>query len=149
MYRDVSVTLRRRQARMLSSSETATWRFYVGAQYATLGPLPMPVTATQHLPEGLDPENRAPAGRTTRINVRVLRPSGPGTSRGYPLSSICVQASFDGGTQWQDVRLVRQDGGWLAFVPAPAAGYVALRSTVTDVRGDSTVQTIYRAYQIR
>jgi hypothetical protein len=47
------------------------------------------------------------------------------------------------------VRLVRQGAGLVAFVPAPAAGYVALRSTVTDIQGDSTVQTIYRAYQIR
>jgi hypothetical protein len=30
----------------------------------------------------------------------------------------------------------------------PAAGYVALRSTVVDVQGDSMVQTIYRAYGI-
>jgi hypothetical protein len=137
-------------ARMLSSSETTTWRFYVGAQYATLDSVIVPVTSTAYLPQGLDLENEAPAGRSTRINVRVLRASGPGwTSHSYPLSSISVQASFDGGAQWHKVWLVRQGAGWVAFVPAPAAGYVALRSTVTDIRGDSTVQTIYRAYQIR
>jgi hypothetical protein len=137
-------------ARMLSSSETTTWRFYVGAQYATVDSVMMPVTATSYLPQGLDPRNQAPAGASTRINVRVLRASEPGwTSRSYPMKSISVQASYDGGAQWHDVRLVRQGGHWVAFVPAPAAGYVALRSTVTDVRGDSTVQTIYRAFQIR
>jgi hypothetical protein len=30
----------------------------------------------------------------------------------------------------------------------PASGYVALRSVVTDTRGDSTTETIYRAYAI-
>jgi len=141
---------KRLDARMLSSSETTTWRFYVSPQYATLDSVMMPVTATRYVPQGLDLENRAPAGPATRINVSVLRASEPGwTSRGYPLSTISVQASFDGGAHWQTVRLVRQGGHWVALVPAPAAGYVALRSTVTDVRGDSTVQTIYRAYQIR
>ncbi len=135
-------------ARMLSPSETTTWRFYVSPRDARLDSVTMPVTATSFLPEGLDLENRAPAGRSTRINVRVLRASAHGTSRSYPLSSISVQASYDGGAQWHNVRLIRQGGHWVAFVPAPAAGYVALRSTVTDIRGDSTVQTIYRAYQI-
>jgi hypothetical protein len=141
---------RRLPARMLSPSETTTWRFYVGAQYAALGSVVLPVTSTAYLPQGLDLENEAPAGRSTRINVRVLRASEPGwTSQSLPLKSISVRASFDGGAQWHKVRLVRQGTGWVAFAPAPAAGYVALRSTVTDIRGDSTVQTIYRAYQIR
>ena len=137
-------------ARMLSPSETTTWRFYVGGQYAALGSVTMPVTSTAYLPQALNLKNQAQAGRPTRINVRVLRASEPGwTSTGYPIKSISVRASFDGGAQWHKVRLVRQGAGWVAFVPAPAVGYVALRSTVTDIRGDSTVQTIYRAYQIR
>jgi hypothetical protein len=145
-----SVPGRHLPAGLLSPSETTTWRFYVGAQYAALGSVPMPVTSTAYLPQGLNLENQAPAGRSTRINVRVLPASEPGwTWRSFPLSSISVRASFDGGAQWHKVRLVRQGAGWVAFVPAPAAGYVALRSIVTDIRGDSTVQTIYRAYQIR
>jgi len=137
-------------ARMLSPNETTTWRFYVGAQYAAPDSVMLPVTSTAYLPQGLDLENQAPAGRSTRINVRVLPASKPGwTSPSIPLESISVRASFDGGAEWHKVRLVQQGAGWVAFVPAPAAGYVALRSTVTDMRGDSTVQTIYRAYQIR
>jgi hypothetical protein len=37
---------------------------------------------------------------------------------------------------------------WLATVPDPASGYVSLRSVVTDVHGDSSVQTIYRAFAV-
>ncbi len=38
---------------------------------------------------------------------------------------------------------------WQTSVRNPAsAGYVALRSTADGVKGDSTVQTIYRAYGI-
>jgi hypothetical protein len=40
--------------------------------------------------------------------------------------------------------------GWLAAtVHDPSAGYVAVRSTIIDVKGNSTVQTIYRADGIR
>jgi hypothetical protein len=37
---------------------------------------------------------------------------------------------------------------WLATVPDPASGYVALRSTVIDSHGNKSVETIYRAYAI-
>jgi hypothetical protein len=40
-------------------------------------------------------------------------------------------------------------GYWLVSAPDPASGYVALRSTVIEVKGDSTEQIIYRAYGIR
>jgi len=136
-------------AGILSPRETTTWRFYVSPQYATLDSVVMPVSATRFVPQGLNLENQAPAGHTTRINVRVLPASEAGwTSYRYRIKSVSVQASFDGGRTWRSVRLVRRGGNWVAFVPAAAAGYVALRSTVADVRGDSTVQTIYRAYQI-
>ncbi len=137
-------------AGILSPRETTTWRFYVSPQYATLDSVMMPVTATRFVPQGLNLENQAPAGVSTRIGVRVLPASEPGwTSHPHRLKTVSVQASFDGGRTWRSVRLVRRGGSWVAFVPASAAGYVALRSTVTDVRGDSTAQTIYRAYQIR
>jgi hypothetical protein len=109
----------------------------------------MPVTATRYLPQGLNQENQASQGPATRIDVRVLRAAEPGwTSRSFPLRTVRVQASFDGGKVWHAVRLAARGNHWVALVPAAHAGYVALRSTVTDARGDSTVQTIDRAYQI-
>lgn len=136
-------------AGLLSAAETTTWRFHVSSDYATLDSVMMPVTSTRYLPQRLTDENRARLGPATRIVVRVLRAAEPGwVSRNFPLRTVRVQASFDGGKVWRAVRLVRRGSHWLALVPAAKSGYVALRSTVTDTRGDSTVQTIYRAYQI-
>jgi hypothetical protein len=136
-------------AGLLSTSETTTWRFHVAPDYGTLDSVMMPVTSTRYMPEGLTGENQAPQGTATRIVVRVLRAAEPGwISRNFPLRTVHVQASFDGGKVWRAVRLLRRGGHWLALVPAAKSGYVALRSTVTDTHGDSTVQTIYRAYQI-
>jgi hypothetical protein len=46
------------------------------------------------------------------------------------------------------VPLAAHGGEWLAKVRDPASGFVSLRSTVTDIKGDSTVETINRAYGI-
>jgi len=43
---------------------------------------------------------------------------------------------------------VRDGSYWLTTIRDPAAGYVSLRSTVTDVAGDATVETVYDAYGI-
>jgi hypothetical protein len=61
---------------------------------------------------------------------------------------VRLEASNDGGKTWHLVPVVAHRTFWLAQVPDPASGYVALRSIVTDIKGDSTVETIYRAYGI-
>jgi hypothetical protein len=59
-----------------------------------------------------------------------------------------VEVSTNGGKTWQKLAIKKHGSSWLATVHDPASGYVALRSVVTDVKGDSTVQTIYQAYSI-
>jgi hypothetical protein len=136
-------------AGLLSPRETVTWRFSIGAGYDSVDSAVLPVTVTRYVPEGLNVENQAPAGARTTLAVHVELAAQAGwTSHSYPLKTVRIQASFDGGVVWHTLTLVRHDGYWLAIVPAANAGYVSLRSTVTDVHGDSTVQTIYRAYQI-
>ena len=44
--------------------------------------------------------------------------------------------------------LAEHSGEWLAKVRDPASGFISLRSTVTDIKGDSTVETINRAYGV-
>jgi hypothetical protein len=46
------------------------------------------------------------------------------------------------------VRLAGSGSEWLAKVRHPASGFISLRSTVTDIKGDSTVETINRAYGV-
>jgi hypothetical protein len=44
--------------------------------------------------------------------------------------------------------VTRRGRAWIARIPDPVNGQVSLRSTVTDVHGDSTTETIYQAYGI-
>jgi hypothetical protein len=59
-----------------------------------------------------------------------------------------MQASFDDGKTWQALTITQQGQFYLATVHDPANGFVALRSQVTDSRGDYSEQTIYQAYAI-
>ncbi len=59
-----------------------------------------------------------------------------------------VLVSFNDGKTWQRLAITRVHGIWRAVVHDPATGYVSLRSLVTDVHGDSTEQTVYRAYAV-
>jgi hypothetical protein len=94
-------------------------------------------------------ENRAPAGGTTVLQILLQRPGNAGTPTPvYRLRSIRVQVSYNGGATWHSLKLVRSHGSWRASVHHPATGFVSLRSVVTDVHGDRTVETIYRAYAV-
>lgn len=110
----------------------------------------MPVTATRFVPRGLNPRNQATPGAATVVEVSVVRPGQSGyiSPPRYSLRTVRVQASVDGSRTWQTVKLVRHGGNWLATVHDPASGYVALRSTLIDSRGNKSVETIYRAYAI-
>lgn len=128
-------------ASMLSRSEAVRWHFHAAPDAAGATP---PVTITRYVARGLNADNQAPAAGTTKLALRVVA----APNSGFRLKTLTVQASSDGGKTWHAVTVVRQGGHWLATVHDPSAGYVALRSTVTDTAGNSTVQTIYQAYAI-
>ncbi len=109
----------------------------------------VPLTDMQYQPLGLNIDNRAPAGGTTVMQILIQRPGNAGTpTRVYRLSSIRLQVSVDGGKTWRSLQIVRSHGTWRAMVHDPATGFVSLRSVVTDVHGDRTEQTVYRAYAV-
>jgi hypothetical protein len=62
--------------------------------------------------------------------------------------SVKVWVSFNGGKTWRAVRVTGHGTSWKTTVSDPSGGYVALRSTVTDSAGDSSTETIYRAYAV-
>jgi hypothetical protein len=66
----------------------------------------------------------------------------------YGWREVTVQASFNGGQTWHTVLATRHGTRWTVTVHDPASGFVSLRSIAENVRGDSTVQTIYRAHGI-
>lgn len=135
----------------LSPRVSLVWRFHAAPAGIVSGTgLFMAITATHFLPRGLSLQNQATPGATTVVQVQVVRPQQQGVQSPprYRLKTVRVQMSINGGKTWQTVRLVRHGSYWLATVHDPASGYVSLRSTVTDSHGDSTVQTIDRAYAI-
>jgi hypothetical protein len=136
-------------ANILSPRITLSWHFRTSPEPGVpFNPKAIPVTATRFVPSGLDLQNQAAPGASTSIKVSILRPSGYISPPRYSLRTFLVQASVDGGSTWQTVKLVRHGSYWLATVPDAASGYVALRSTVIDSHGDKSVETIYRAYAI-
>jgi subtilisin family serine protease len=101
----------------------------------------LPLLAVRLTPRGLDTMNRAEAGTTTEIPVRI-----EGTPSGKELSSI--EASFDDGATWHEVP-VRADGdGWLATVDNPGTGSVSLRAKATADGGSAVTHTFIRAYAV-
>jgi hypothetical protein len=104
---------------------------------------------TTYEPRGLSTANQAEPGATTTVEFQVARNGVDGTPvRQYSLREVRVLASFNGGQTWHRLTISRSGRDWLAVVHDPASGYVTLRSIVMDVKGDSTTETIYRAYAI-
>ncbi|HEY2641855.1 MAG TPA: hypothetical protein VGI66_18440 [Streptosporangiaceae bacterium] len=136
-------------ADMLSTRVTLSWRFHVTPVPPAGNPHEIPVTVTTYEPRGLSLDNQAAPGATTTVEFQVLRAGMTGDPAvKYALKSVRVLASFDGGRTWRSLLVSRRHGFWLTTVHDPASGYVTLRSVVTDVHGDRTTQTIYRAYAI-
>jgi hypothetical protein len=129
----------------LSSELTLDWRFRAAPSGSNAAETAVPVTLVQFIPTGLSIRNEAPPNGSTPVTVGVARPAGKPS---YRLASVELQASSDGGNTWQTLRDAEHDGLWHAVVADPASGFVALRATVTDTNGDSTVETIYQAWSV-
>ena len=140
-------------AGLLSRTETVNWRFFARPTPQANpndNQLELPVRVAQIVALGLNPDNQAAANGTTPLRIRFVEPHGRGFPRAprYLVRTARLLASFDGGKSWQAVPLTRHGSFWLATVHDPASGFVALRSIVTDSRGDRSEQTIYQAYAI-
>ncbi len=136
-------------SRLLSPNESLTWRFHISPAAPGGNWVSFPVTETVYQPAGLNLDNQAPAGGHTALRITVNRAGDEfSPAPRYRLRTVKVQMSVNGGATWRTLTLTRRNGYWLATVPDPASGQVSLRSVVTDVHGDSSVQTIYRAFAI-
>ena len=109
-----------------------------------------PVSYTEFQVPGLDLHNDAAPDASTTIGVTVVRDDAVNyrPPPHYGWREVKVQASFNGGTTWHTVLATRRGSHWTVTVHDPGAGFVSLRSIAVNVKGDSTVQTIYRAYGI-
>ena len=134
---------------LLSPNVSLTWRFHINPVSPGGNWVSFPVTETVYQPAGLNLENQAPAGGHTTLRISVDRAGNEfSPAPRYRLRTVKVQVSVNGGSTWRTLTLTRKSGYWLATVPDPASGYVSLRSVVTDVHGDSSVQTIYKAFAV-
>lgn len=132
----VEIDAARSEPYLLSTQTSLAWEFESGHVDGTEA---LPVSVVRFKP-ALDDHNIAPAGRPFLVPVQVQH----GTA---VMDTVTIEASFDDGQTWSRVPVI---GGRQARVTHPNEdGFVSLRSTVTDVDGNTTTQTIIRAYQIK
>jgi hypothetical protein len=129
-------------AGLLSPRTTVSWRFKAGHG-------PVPVAVLSFLPGGLDIDNLARPSSLTYVRVWPTQDSyvfAPGPASAA--RTFSAEVSSNDGKTWREVRAVRHKGFWLLGVRNPPSGFVSLRAKVVSSAGDSSVETIYRAYGI-
>lgn len=100
---------------------------------------------------GLNLDDTVPARKPHTISVIGYYQPQPGAVP--TVTSLRVEASFDGGAAWTpvDTRAAKDANTFTATIahPAAASGTVALRISATDSDGNSVVQTIPQAYRLK
>ena len=130
---------------LLSPRTTLAWRF----KFAKNDFGAVPVAVTSLVPRGLNLTNQAAPGSTTSVRAFFTQDKYFLPPPAVPLRSFTVQASFNDGKTWHRVTVVKHKGFWTFVVHNPSAGFVTLRTTTVNTHGNSSVETIYRAYGIR
>jgi hypothetical protein len=132
-------------AGMMSTTTVATYRFQAKPTTTTLAP----VYAIGLVPGGLNSYNRAKAGATTNVALKLTRKNfsdGP-AGKNPKIKTITAQMSTDSKT-WKSVKVKKINGVWTAMVVNPHAGLISLRVRATCTTGAYTEVTINRAYGI-
>jgi subtilisin family serine protease len=124
----------------LSTTVSGSWTFHSGrtAQPSGAG---LPLSAIRFTPR-LTPSGDAPAGRLFTVPVAAQRMAGSPAGR---IDRIRVEVSYDDGVTWTRVPVFL--GRALLWHP-DRAGYVSLRGSGTDDRGNSVTVTIVHAYRL-
>jgi hypothetical protein len=89
-----------------------------------------------------------PASATAKLGPRGSRGRAVNLSSATGRVEVGDVENLDDGKTCQTLRVWHRRGGWVTAVHDAASGYVSQRSTVVAANGDSTVQTIYRAFGI-
>jgi hypothetical protein len=142
----LSATMRRRVPwSALGTAAQATWTFRSG-HVAGQNPAALPLWDVR-ISGAFDSLDRAPAGRAFRLTIAPDVLAGAPRAR---ITSIAVRASFDNGRTWHHLVLHRDGAGrWTTTVTPPrGAAFVSLSASLTDAAGNSTQQTVTRAYQV-
>ncbi|WP_430791910.1 hypothetical protein [Actinoplanes sp. G11-F43] len=132
---------------MLSTTSSVTYRFHAKPNTSVM----TQVNAVQQVPAGLNGHNRAKAGSTTNVALKLNRYMLIGDIKkgtAPKLKSLTTKVSFDSGKTWKSMPVKKIGGVWNAVVKNPASGNVALRTRATYTSGGYTEVTVYRAYAI-
>ncbi|MEV0155556.1 S8 family serine peptidase [Micromonospora sp. NPDC050686] len=125
----------------LTTKLSVKWTFR-SAHTAKLTALPL--TAVSFAPP-LNDHNVGRVGTAGRYPVTVTRTAGAGR-----LAKLTVQVSYDDGKRWRTVPVTHHGGSWRVLVPHRAAGgFVSLRASGADAKGNTFDQTVIRAYEVR
>lgn len=135
------VTELNQSVRPTSSKVTAEWTFD-SATTSTDEPTTLPLSVARFQPV-LDFDNAAPAGRLMKIPFSIQ--SAP-TSKAGTVRHPVLEVSFDDGETWR--RIPATAGGWTVF-RNPTDGFVSLRASGADSRGNTFRQTVIRAYAVK
>ena len=128
----------------LTTSVSGVWTFRSGHVDGTDFQR-LPLSSVRFSPRVGD-TGSAPAGRRFEIPLTVDHQ--PGSSAGRA-TSVKVEVSYDDGKTWQRAAVRGAGDQRVATVQHPrGAGFVSLRASATDRRGNSVVETVIRAYAI-
>lgn len=140
----LEVTGARTAGAEVSTAVGAVWTFRSGHVTGDR-PVRLPLLTVTFAP-AVDDAQRMPAGR--RVSVPVAVTGQPGSETGR-IGRPTVEVSFDDGRTWRPAPVVDAGGGLAAQITHPAGtGFVSLRATAADDRGNTVEQTIVRAYRI-
>ncbi|WP_351235857.1 S8 family serine peptidase [Streptomyces sp. NPDC002133] len=98
----------------------------------------LPLSVVRFSPD-LTLAGTAKAGRQFKVPFHV-----EGAAAGQQPKKLAFEVSYDEGTTWQPARAV--GSGHLSLKHPAKAGSVSLRAKLTDMQGNTLVQTIERAY---
>ncbi|GAA5186796.1 hypothetical protein GCM10023322_33830 [Rugosimonospora acidiphila] len=121
---------------VLSTTTDIAWTF---GSAPTNGPTALPLWTVRFSPS-LDDDDSAPAGRVVAVPVAAIPQAGAPVGK---LTKLTVEASVDDGATWKAVRV----SNGAALVPDPGgSGFVSLRATAADSRGNTVTLTVIHAY---
>ncbi|MFD8534293.1 S8 family serine peptidase [Streptosporangium canum] len=111
---------------------------------------PLPVLSVDYDLD-VDQANSASARSATQVGLGLRYQKGEAGPR---ITEAKLWTSYDDGTTWHPVRLAAKgDAAFTGTIRHPASakagGFVSLRAQATDADGNTVLQTVTRAYQLR
>jgi hypothetical protein len=133
----------------LSPRVTFAFHFYANPSVITASDFPLIAGfGIKMVPEQLSLRNTAAPSSQTTVVITPFRPASfDGPSPADSVTKVQAWSLADGGN-WTALKVSRSSGGYTVAVRNPGSGHISLRVTVTGSRGDTSTETIYRAYGI-